>query len=246
MPALVAAAIACGTRTGVDDIGPEPAASRPPHETCKSADGVRLCGSVCPPIPAPECPGYGCTPAYDWSAQASTYGVCWSDRADESVRPCGACAYDEVCISRRKGELVCTSRRVCDALADLGGSNLCRYTDLTPYDARPFVLSPEGPCAGSFGTMCGGECGTCPFRFGYCTGRSSTRALALCNHPLTGVDPLPATQKQCGWAWAQFEGGDAPADLVRTYGVCMPMEDCLAVGKVVGAGCYVDGQRVGP
>lgn len=235
--------IACGARTGAE-IGPEPSNDSGFHEPCKSSDGVRLCGGACPPIPPPECPGYGCTPAYDWSSKASPLGVCWSDRTDKSARPCGACAKNEVCVSRNKGELVCTSRAVCDALAELGGASLCRYTDLTPYDGRPFATGAS-QCLGSWGTLCGGECGFCEGS-GYCTGRSSTRAFGLCNDPI-GTQDLPPMYQDCAaGTWAQFERGNAPEDLVRKYGVCLLQQDCLAVGKLVGVGCYVGGLRVGP
>jgi hypothetical protein len=140
---------------------------------------------------------------------------------------------------------VCTSRAVCDALADVGGDNVCRFTDLSHYDGRPFASS-SAPCRASFGVLCGGSCGFCENDVGYCTGRSPAHAFGLCNHYISSY--LPSTCDECA-AWntcAQFESPDATAALGHAYGVCMQLSDCLAVGKLVGVGCWVNGSRVGP
>jgi hypothetical protein len=239
---------ACGSRSGIDDVDDGGVVDgwadvQAPHEPCRSADGVRLCGGRCPQLSAPECPGLGCTPAFETtSGGASPYGVCWTDRADKSSVPCGACKENEVCIHRGPAELVCTSRQVCDALAELGATDVCRYTDLTPYDGRPIATS-SAPCPSASVEICGGRCRKSCGIERYCTGPSPTNALGVCNRSYGSV--YPHTCKTCPQC-AVFERGGASQSLAFAYGVCMNVADCLAIAGFVGVGCYLDGQRVGP
>jgi hypothetical protein len=237
---MILVIIACGARTNVDGNSAGDG-SHAPHDTCRSTDGIRICGGECPPISAPTCPGYGCTPAFDFeAARSSEYGVCWSDRADESARPCGACREGEVCIQRAANELVCTSRAVCDALAEIGAAHVCRYTDLSPYDGRQLAVQ-SGSCPGQQFVVCGGVCGGCTS--GVCTGRSPLHAFGLCNRQAITMT-VPLTCAQCGGTCAAFEGPGVPQTLGYAYGICMLIQDCLAVAKIVRVGCYLDGQRV--
>lgn len=247
MALLVAAG--CGGRAGLGDgadAGMD-ASTTQPHERCRSADGVRLCGAGCPAIPAPDCPGRGCTQAYNLDGSPSAGGVCWTDRADKGARPCGECAWDEVCIHRSPTELVCASRAVCDALSDLGARDVCRYADLSPYDGRPFAVPGPCPIRTTLSELCGGECGMCRESVGpaYCVGRSSRHPFGLCNHP--GINwENPDTCSVCGGTCAVFETPGVDPALAWAYGPCIPIQDCEPLAEYVGVGCYLDGRRLGP
>jgi hypothetical protein len=233
--------VACGARSGIEAevLSNQDAAA--PHSPCTSADGVRICGGACPPIAPPACPGFGCTPAFSLATHAQSFaGVCWTDRFDKSARPCGACANGEVCIHRGDLELVCTSRDVCDTLWDLGARDVCRYTDLSPYDRKPIATS-HATCPVDH-VSCGESCLECSI----CTGRSPSRVFGICNAQYGMFDPPWTCSNHCAQNCAAFEGPSIPTNLALAYGLCLPSADCLRLGRVLGVGCYSNGTRVGP
>jgi hypothetical protein len=224
-----------------------------PHPECAAADGVRLCGGPqgqCPPLAAPECPGFGCTPAIDIaSLTVSATGVCWADAPLGAAAACTACLDGQVCAQRYDDQLVCVPPEVCEALWDLGASSVCRYADKSAYDHQK-LPSPEGPCpAEAPSTLCGGACGAC-LASERCTGRSPGHPFGICVQINGNANPSPF------WECSMDEGGkiltpcpfvkpicgvfDAAAgDLAaaRRYGLCFDDADrCLGLAKTLPGG----------
>jgi hypothetical protein len=239
----------------------------PPHPPCASADGVRLCGDGCPPLPAPECPGFGCTPTLDRTGDVpSGAGVCWADVPGDAELLCNACPDGQVCAYRSADQLVCVSEDVCAALWDLGATDVCRYADKSAYDHRR-LQEPAGACP-SFEPspplegLCGGACGGC--ENGYrCTGRSPSHPFGMCVYTGAfdapgGVDPCArapdgtmlqtcGAEGEPGVSCAIFEDALEDEPAAMAYGVCYG--GCAAVAAVFPGGmtCYNDaGQKVAP
>lgn len=235
--AIAALSAACGARTsaGEDTAGAGSTTAPRPHPPCASADGIRLCGgtAACPALPAPTCPGYGCTPAYTVEGPSSA-GVCWADAPDHTARRCPVCEEGEVCVQRGR-DLYCTSRDLCDALLDLGARGTCRFTDMTVYDGRPFAEASACPAE----RLCGGGCGACRGAYSTeyaCVGRSAQRALGVCE---SLVALLP---RQCGScnldeACGVYPGVPADHDLRRRHGVCIEGPACRALIPTLGWSC---------
>lgn len=116
----VALAIACGGRIGDDDavdggpmaggggtgatgIGGSGRVGAIGGSTCRTAEGVRLCGgpnAECSWLDTDTCPG-GCVRPYDRDLGGDALaGVCFSDLPDNGSRPCLACEDGEVCVER--------------------------------------------------------------------------------------------------------------------------------------------------
>ena len=221
--------------------------------SCETDDGVRMCGGPCRWLDAPECPGYGCTPAHAREdGAASDAGVCWADAPSEVAELCNACPDGMVCAQRRPDELVCVPESVCAALWDLGATDVCRYADKSAYDHQALVEPATYPLSGRF---CGGACGDCSGIL-RCTGRSPAHPYGFCAH-WTGTDvdrcgvgeksqdPACSPNYLCG-VFDVPVGDEAAA---RRYGVCMTEESCFAIAAELPGGlrCFdAAGNKVGP
>jgi len=225
------------------------------HPPCVSADGIRLCGGSdeCPWLSAPECPGYGCTSTIElYSSAESKAGVCWADLIDNGSNPCIACKDGEACVYRAPDRLICVSLEVCEALWDMGETNVCRYADKRAYDHQP-LPAPTGPCPTSwYLTLCGGECGDCDGMIATCTGRSAGRPFGLCipktSNGQHATCELNADGQIIQWCQstpfaavcAVFDVPDADVAEARHYGVCMERNLCTAAAASMPGGlhCY--------
>jgi hypothetical protein len=233
-----------------------------PHLPCTSAEGVRLCGgnTACTWLNAPECPGYGCTAAIElYSNGESTAGVCWADLADKGSNPCVACKDGEVCVYRAPNRLVCVSPTVCEALWDMGETDVCRYADKRAYDHQP-LPTPIGPCPTNwYLTLCGGECGDCDEMIATCTGRSPGRPIGICipktSNGQHGTCALNVDGTIAHWCpdtpfaavCAVFDVPSVDVPEARHYGVCMERDLCKAAAASIPGGlhCYDDkGQQL--
>lgn len=227
---------------------------QPPPKVAHDGDpclaaGARLCGGACPELPAPECPGYGCTHTLSTvTEQETAAGVCWSELADRGTRLCPAgCADGEVCARRDGDELVCVPEEVCFDLLALGGGDGCVYADLTRYDGEALGPQPDDCPPGGAGLLCGG-CG-CP---GRCIGRSPDTPWGLCvraDRPLTGCSLHPTeAQFVSSCFYASLGIGQEPvcmlfdvepSSFARANGVCVSRERCLALAALTGRlQCY--------
>ena len=221
--------------------------------SCETGDGVRVCGGPCRWLDAPECPGYGCTPAHDRvGGSASDAGVCWADAPAEVAELCNACPDGMVCAQRRPDELVCVPESVCAALWDLGATDVCRYAYKSAYDHRAL---PEPKTCPFDGRFCGGACGDCGGIF-RCTGRSPAHPYGICvgsggaglfrcGVSEKGQDPACLPNSVC--AVLDVPAADEAAAL--RYGVCMDEDSCLAVAAELPGGlrCFdAAGKKVGP
>jgi hypothetical protein len=119
------------------------------------AAGARLCGGGCPELPAPACPGFGCTHTLSAEGGHETgAGICWSELTDQGARLCPAgCADGEVCARRDDDELICVAEEVCFDLLGLGGGLGCRYADLTVYEGEALGPPPDDCPAGRRGAL---------------------------------------------------------------------------------------------
>jgi hypothetical protein len=238
-----------------------------PHPECAASDGTRICGGeACPWLEPPECVGYGCASALSRdSLEASNGGVCWADLPSAGAELCYGCPEGDACIHRTAEQLICGSIGVCEALWDLGVTDVCRYADKTPYDHQPIPNPPSAECpGGDVGALCGGGCSPCnPSQ--RCVGRSPTHPFGLCASK--GSDDDPANYvRRCSpdetgedspciniqWspevACAVFEGTGAPK-LARRYGLCLSKDDCLHAAAHLPGGvvCYNDkGKKLAP
>ena len=237
----VAVLVACGARTDPGLAGKamlDSGVSHPPHAACESADGIRLCGSGCPELPSPDCPGWGCTRAYDIRSFApAEAGVCWSDAPDKSARHCPKCNADELCIQRAPDNIVCTSTYVCEALWDLGVRDVCRFTDGSAYDGKAIADGGACPHKSVYG-LCGGSCASCGLGDVYCVGRSSSHPFGLCMR-----NTYDANISHCDWpcgsqanscAVMSVASGDHGA--ARRFGVCIDVASCAALAPFVVGG----------
>jgi hypothetical protein len=235
-----------------------------PHEPCTAADGTRVCGgdASCPWLGAPECLGYGCTSALDRdSLEASAAGVCWADLPTTGIELCYGCREGDLCLHRTAEQLICVPAAVCEALWDLGVTDVCRYSDKTPYDHQPLPsLSGDCPGGSKEGTICGGSCPPCHTE-DRCSGRSPTHPYGVCaglevhgdpNQPVYRCSPdgKDTTERVCQDDWACMVY-DQPTStpLARRYGICKGMERCLHAAKYLpgGVSCYdAAGKKITP
>jgi hypothetical protein len=229
---------------------------------CETAEGVRLCGgngATCGWIDTDECPGGGCTRPYDRELGGDAIaGVCFSDLPDNGSRACLECEDGEVCIERNPGEHYCVAESVCAKLWNLGARGVCRYADLSAYDARPLPRLTTCPKADPNGYtyMCGGACPTCKSDFPTpCTGRSPDHPQGFCSYsdldPWCALDDsgyvnaCKASARYCG----VFHVTQKDAGTAKMYGRCMTEDTCLALSQELPGGfdCYdADAQLVAP
>ena len=258
--------LACGSRSDLQ-VGSTRAdvTTFAPHPECATADGVRLCGgsAPCPEIPAPTCPGFGCTHALDVAAAMASGGVCWSDLPDDGRYSCATCDDGDVCIQRGPDALVCVSPHVCEALWDIGVRDVCRYADKSRYDHRP-IPQAMNPCPTDprKHSACGGACGSCK-QGTRCVGRSPDHPFGLCTTdnvqtsaeygPCSIVNGAAATWcqppggAQSGWVCAVFHVADPDRDAALRYGLCMFHDECLSTAAAFPGGleCYdVAGKQI--
>ncbi len=262
-----------GSGLGAADAGFEVSTDGAPLDLC-DPDGVRLCGDGCPDLITPDsstfdieagnvCLGYGCLPTKDiqhFTSQSA--GVCWADAQSIAKYPCGTCNDGEVCVQKSPSDLVCMPEDVCRALWTLGVRDVCRYADFHPYDGRP-VATPAQACpfVAKDGPqrVCSGACPPCP-GVERCVGRSPDHPFGLCRDDFVGgLEPQPSAFPPCktclatlpsdaGYGCAVFDGSDNAA-LAHAGGFCMPVKDCLQIGKLFpgGMSCYDgSGNRLGP
>jgi hypothetical protein len=222
------------------------------------AGGARLCGGPCPELPAPECPGFGCTPTLSTvDGLATGAGVCWSELEDQGARLCPvSCSDGEVCARREDDELVCVAEEVCFDLLTLGGGDGCRYAELSPYDGEALGPSPDDCPPGGAGLLCGG-CG-CP---GVCLGRGPDLPWGVCAHdtphpPLKPCSLHPSEDELIVDCSPSSLGEEPvcmlfqaePETLSRAHGVCVKRSRCLALATLTGrVRCYdYEAQRIDP
>jgi len=220
---------------------------------CNTSGGVRLCGGPqCPALPAPQCPGEGCTTTMTSADASSGIGVCWADLADHGQSLCFACADGDACVYRHADELICVPVAVCERLFALGATNVCRYADKTRYDNRPLPASPAGCPGGLEGQhiLCGGGCGDDCFGEP-CVGRSPTHpygicasadpvnlgSVSTCSVTSQGlVRPCPANTDD---ACAIFDTETADQSEARRYGLCLGRAVCQRAAAVLPGGSHV-------
>lgn len=268
--AVLVVVTACGARTMLDTTIPDTTEIEP-HDACKSASGVRICGGTrpCPPIPAPECPGYGCTDGFDFVADAAANGgICAADLPDLGDTPCYACPDGDECFARSPDDLVCVPADVCDALWDEGIRNVCFYADKSRYDHRVIPPAAADCPGGAAGVLCGGGCGTCntPPQTTRCTGRSPDRSHGLCALDVEFKEPsAPGAFEPCSLpanggaplAWCKLFSGSTCAVFAHSDPIeqaqakknafCISRSMCVSIASVAGIECYDEfGTQIAP
>ena len=225
-----------GGAAGVGGLGGSP---------CETAGGVRLCGgnaAACGWIGVDACPGGGCARPHDRILGGNAIaGLCFSDLPDNGSRSCLECEDGEVCIERYPDELVCVPADVCAKLWNLGARGVCRYADLTAYDARPLPSLSTCPSTNPEAYLCGGPCPSCKSDFPTpCTGRSPDHPQGFCSYdwPWCALDAAgyvescKESERYCG----VFRTSPEDFATSKMYGRCMGISDCLTVSKVLPGG----------
>lgn len=198
--------------------------------TCRTAEGVRLCGGGCPSLGPTECPGVGCQPLLDRVTGAPLGGaVCVAD-LPVPIEHCGACRDGDVCV-RVSGEgTICAPEALCQALTSRGLTRACRYADFSVYDGRALAVSQGAACPRY---ACGPGCGPCPLApTDRCSGRSAQFGYGFCfsefdRPPCDPTQPLP---RACaGYACIAWTSSDAEDTTSRAYAFCdTPAPECGA------------------
>ncbi len=244
---VIAAMIACGGRTSLD----APAADNldfPPHPTCASASGVRICGAGCPPLDLSQCKGYGCTDAIDDDGATATAGICWSDTRETNFL-CDNCDTGDACLARTDDRLECVPADVCAALWDRGETNVCRYADKRRYDHQQLPVGTGCPSKAGEWHACGGDCPTCPDGT-RCDGVSPYHPFGICHGAFNSISPYDpnvvcSNPAFCGtggvnMVCAVLNVPDADLVVAFQYGICMDPKSCADFASRFPGGltCY--------
>lgn len=188
--------VACGgaqtknTPTGLDG-GPLPDAGLRPDaniESCRTAEGVRLCGSTvtCYGQGADcECVGSKAGDRFAGMSTNAEVGMCGGgyDAWRDSYRPCGYCSDGEVCMwwPGMTGPVApCVSESTARVAWLNGAGGFFLYADGSPYTGDPIPSAATCPHPDGDLELCGGDCGGCAKAGFYCTGRSPRHPLGIC------------------------------------------------------------------
>lgn len=185
---LVFAGAGCGGRTTLDE--PTEDASAAGHMDASAPDcapqGVHVCGGACGPVAG--CGGAACAPVLMGGDDASAFGICWGDLADQGTTPCALCDDGEGCVERAPLSFVCVPLPVCSALVALGATDACWYGDKLAFDGgavAPATGCPDDPTD----LLCGGDCPACPLAtLARCVGRGPNHPFGICPATSSVVD----------------------------------------------------------
>jgi hypothetical protein len=216
-----------------------------------TADGVRICGGTC------EDGGCAiCTPLIGANGP-ETYGVCWSDLEDFGDTACAFCDIGEGCVERTPNRFVCVPLSVCALMMGLGETDVCWYSDKTPYTGS--ATASVSTCPASSTYLCGIDCNTCVGLlnggggFQGCLGTGATSPLGFCVDFTSehGVSNSTAAYPTCAMATstspamlcpsgqgydlqcATFTSPPADSHVAALNGICLEAGECASISAAL-------------